>query len=89
MPEVTATDMMRARTVENQARLIREHLEAMQRDAHGLEYMPWKSEVDALWKRTFEQINRMSPTPQRHNLESIRELWTTYIAHYSGDRGLT
>ena len=89
MPEVTATDMMRARTVENQTRLIREHLEAMQRDAHGLEYAPWKSEVDALWKRTFEQINRMSPTPQRHNLESIRELWTTYIAHYSGVRGLT
>lgn len=83
MPEVTATDMMRARTVENQARLIREHLEAMQRDAHGLEYAPLKCEVDALWKRTFEQINRMSPIPQRHNLESIRELWTTYIAHYS------
>ncbi len=89
MPEATATDMMRARTVENQSRLIREHLEAMQRDAHGLEYAPWKHEVDALWKRTFEQINRMSPTPQRHNLESIRELWTTYIAHYSGVRGLT
>ena len=89
MPEVTATDMMRARTVENQARLIREHLEAMQRDTHGLEYAPWKREVDALWKRTFEQINRMSPIPQRHNLESIRELWTTYIAHYSSVRGLT
>ncbi len=83
MPEVTATDMMRTRTVDNQTRLIREHLEGMQRDAHGLEYGPWKIEVDELWKRTFEQINRMSPLPQQRSLESIRELWTSYVTHYS------
>ena len=83
MPEVTATDMMRTRTVENQTQLIREHLEAMQRDAHGLEFGPWKIEVDELWKRTFEQINRMSPAPQQHSLQSIRELWTLYVTHYS------
>ena len=83
MPEVTATDMMRARTVENQARLIREHLEAMQRDSHGAEYMPWKAEVDAIWKKVFDQINRMKPELQKPALESIRELWTTYITHYN------
>jgi hypothetical protein len=83
MPEVTATDMMRTRTVENQTQLIREHLEAMQRDAHGLEFGPWKLEIDELWKRTFEQINRMSPAPQQRALQSIRELWTSYVTHYS------
>ena len=83
MPEVTATDMMRARTVENQTQLIREHLEAMQRDAHGLEFGPWKIEVDELWKRIFGQINRMSPAPQQRSLQLIRELWTSYVTHYS------
>ena len=79
---VTPSDRMRTRVVGNQVKLIREHLEAMQRDAHGLEYDPWKREVDALWKRTFEQINRMSPAPQQNSLEMIQELWMTYIAHY-------
>ena len=83
MPRVAPTDKMRARTVGNQVCIIREHLEAMQRDAHGLEYDPWKREVDALWRRTFEQINRMSPATQQRSLESIRELWMTYITHYS------
>ncbi len=83
MPEVTATDMMRARTVENQTRLVREHLEGMQRDAHGLEFGPWKIEVDELWKSIFGQINRMSPAPQQRSLQSIRELWTSYVTHYS------
>ena len=82
MPRMTPSDRIRARTVGNQAKMIREHLEAMQRDAHGLEYDPWKREVDALWKRTFEQINHMSSGPQQSSLESIRELWTTYITHY-------
>ena len=83
MPAMTATDRIRTRTVHNQVRLIREHLEAMQRDSHGLEYEPWKREVDALWKRTFEQINRMSSGPQKASLDALRELWTTYITHYS------
>jgi hypothetical protein len=54
----------------------------MQRDVHGLEYAPWKSEVDNLWKRTFEQISHMSEVPQQSALEVVREPWTTYITHY-------
>ena len=83
MPATTLTDKIRARAVDNHLRLIGEHLEAMQRDAHGLEYDPWKREVDSLWKRTFEQINHMSPTPQQAALESIREPWMSYVAHYA------
>ena len=83
MPEVTPSDRMRTRVVDNQIRLIQEHLEAMQRDLHGLEYDPWKREVDAIWKRTFRQISHMSPDPQRDALEAIRALWTTYVAHYT------
>ena len=82
MPDMTPTDMIRVRTVGNQLRLIREHLEAMQRDIYGLEYAPWKREVNDLWKRTFDQINRMSPLPQKGALEDIKDLWTTYITHY-------
>ena len=62
--------------------MIHEHLEAMQRDAHGLEYDPWKREVDALWKRTFAQISSMRPAPQQSALETVREPWMTYITHY-------
>ena len=83
MRGMTPTDRIRTRTVGNQVSLIREHLEAMQRDSHGLEFGPWKREVDALWKRTFEHINHMSAGPQQSSLEMIRELWTTYITHYS------
>jgi hypothetical protein len=82
MPNMNPTDKMRSRSVGNYIRLIREHLEAMQRDVHGLEYTPWKREVDNLWKRTFEQISRMSETPQQSALEVVREPWTTYITHY-------
>jgi hypothetical protein len=82
MAGTTPTDRIRARTVGNCVRMIHEHLEAMQRDAHGLEYAPWKREVDALWKRVFEQINRMAPSVQQGTLESIRDSWTTYITHY-------
>ena len=42
----TPHDRVLARTVGNQTRMIEEHLEAMQRDSHGLEYARWKSEVD-------------------------------------------
>ena len=62
--------------------LIQEHLEAMQRDVHGLEYAPWKREVDALWKRIFEHIGGMAEGPQKSSLERIREEWTTYLTHY-------
>ena len=67
----------------NQTRLIQEHLEAMQRDVHGLEFPPWKREVDGLWKSIFEQIGRMNPSPQQSALGMIRELWTTYLKHYA------
>ena len=82
MPEVTATDRMRLRAVANQVRLIREHLEAMQRDVHGLEYDPWKREVDALWRQTFQGISLMKPGPQQAALQMIRESWTEYLTHY-------
>ena len=82
MPRMTPTDRIRTRSVGNLIQLIHEHLEAMQRDAHGLEYDPWKREVDALWTRTFSQINRMRPGLQQGALETIREPWTTYITHY-------
>ena len=72
--------------VSNQLRLILEHLEAMRRDAHGLEYAPWKKEVDGLWKRIFEQIGMMNARPQQSSLEMIREDWTTYLTHYARER---
>jgi hypothetical protein len=79
---VTPTDRIRSRTVHNQLKLVQEHLEAMQRDVHGLEYPPWKGEVDAIWKRMFKQIGLMSAGPQQSSLEMIRETWTTYLTHY-------
>ena len=89
MPRMTPTDRIRTRTVGNQVRLIQEHLETMQRDAHGLEYEPLKREVDALWKRVFEQISHMRPGPQQTTLEMKGELWTTYVAHYAAVTGGT
>jgi len=83
MPAMTPTDRLRTRAVSNQVSLVREHLEAMQRDTHGLEFEPWKREVDALWRRILAQINRMAPEPQRGALEVIREPWTSYLTHYS------
>ena len=80
---MTPRDRIRTRSVGHQVRPITEHLEAMQRDSHGAEYMPWKAEVDAIWKKVFDQINRMKPELQKPALESIRELWTTYITHYN------
>ena len=80
---MTPQDRIRVRTVGNQIRMIREHLEAMQRDAHGLEYEPWRVEVDNLWKGVFTNVNNMTPDVQPSALESIRELWMTYITHYN------
>ena len=79
---MTPTDRIRKRTVRNLSRLIQEHLEAMQRDAHGLEYRWWKDEVDGLWKGIFEQIGRMAAGPQQASLQMVREQWTTYVTHY-------
>ena len=70
-------DRIRSRTVANQIKRIHEHLEAMRRDAHGLEYESWKREVDDVWKRTFGQINQMSPGPQKNALDAIKELWVS------------
>ena len=80
---MTPTDRIRTRTVRNQLSLVQEHLEAMQRDSHGLEYGPWKQEADAIWKQVFEQIGRMSPDPQQASLSMIRDVWTTYLTHYA------
>ncbi len=80
---MTSQDRILARTVGNKVRMIREHLEAMQRDAHGLEYGPWKLEVDEIWKDVFININNMNPDAQPAALESVKDLWMTYITHYN------
>ena len=79
---MTPTDRIRTRLVRNQVRLVHEHLEAMQRDVHGLEYPRWKLEVDGLWKRIFQQIEQMSDGPQQSSLQAIREPWTMYLTYY-------
>ena len=83
MSSLTPADRVRLRIVKLQIKRIREHLEAMQRDAHGVEYAPWKNEVDNTWKTIFEQINAMSETPQQSALEMIREPWMMYLSHYA------
>ena len=80
---MTSQDRILARTVGNKVRMIREHLEAMQRDAHGLEYSPWRLEVDELWKDVFVNINNMNSDTQPAALESVKDLWMTYITHYN------
>lgn len=80
---MTPEDRIGVRTVGNKVRMIREHLEAMQRDAHGLEYGPWKVEVDELWKDVFISINNLDSEAQPAALESIKDLWMTYITHYN------
>ena len=81
---MSPSDRIRVRTVQNLVKQVHEHLEAMQRDVRGLEYPRWKQEVDGIWKRVFELINHMSQEPQQSSLETIRELWTTYLTHYAG-----
>ena len=80
---MTPQERIVVRTVGNKVRMIREHLEAMQRDAHGLEYGPWKVEVDELWKEVFTSINSLDSDAQPAALESIKDLWMTYITHYN------
>ena len=79
---MTPTDRIEVRTVKNLVKLVQEHLEKMQRDTQGLENPRWKQEVDDIWKQVFLHINRMSTEPQHSTLDSIKELWTTYITHY-------
>lgn len=76
-------DRVLARTVENKTRMVEEHLEAMQRDSHGVEYARWKSEVDDIWKSIFEHINEMREDLQKSSLDEITELWTIYLKHYA------
>jgi|TARA_B110000263_G_C14795071_1_gene279350 hypothetical protein len=83
MTTMTTSDRIRFRSVGNRLNLVREHLEAMQRDVHGLEYAHWKEEVDQLWKGIFEQISRMSEGPQRSSLELIRDDWTQFLQYYA------
>ncbi len=80
---MTPQDRIRVRTIGNKVRMIREHLEAMQRDAHGLEYAPWRVEVDELWKDVFININNLNADAQPAALESVKDLWMTYITHYN------
>jgi hypothetical protein len=80
---MTTSDRIRFRSVGNRLNLVREHLEAMQRDVHGLEYAHWKEEVDQLWKVIFEQISRMSEGSQRSSLELIRDDWTQFLQYYA------
>ena len=75
-------DVLHSRIVQNNVVRIEEHLEAMQRAPHGLEFGPWKREVDEIWKSSFERINQMGESSQRSILESIRETWVSYITHY-------
>ena len=80
---ISPADRVRLRTAQLHIKRIREHLEAMQRDAHGVEYAAWKSEVDNIWKLVFENINEMNETPQQSALELIREPWMMYLSHYA------
>ena len=80
---MTPQDRIKVRTVGNKVRMIKEHLEAMQRDAHGLEYAPWRVEVDELWKAVFTNINELDAESQPAALESVKDLWMTYITHYN------
>jgi len=85
-----AKDRFKSRLVLNNVAHVQEHLEAMQRDPHGLEYAPWKREVDHIWKRTFEHINGMEEKSQALALESIKDTWVSYITHYGiVDQGST
>ena len=84
---MSPTDRIRARKVRNLIKLIGEHLEAMQRDAHGLEYDPWRAEVDHLWKEAFRQISNMAESSQQPCLEMIREPWTSYFSSYVAASG--
>ena len=79
---MTPIENIRSRMVINQLNSIQEHLEAMERDTYGLEYAPWKSEVDDIWKRIFLNISKMQPKNQGVALQAIETVWKSYISHY-------
>ena len=62
--------------------MIEEHLISMQRAPHSPEFDSWKSEVDYLWKKIFENISLMKDKNQEKNLEIIKPIWMDYITHY-------
>ncbi len=80
---MTPTDRIRVRMVQNNMKSIQEHLEAMSRDSHGMEYRPWKLEVDGLWKSLFEHVGGMTPDTQKASLDMVRDLWMMYLSHYA------
>ena len=79
---ISPTDRLKMRLVFKKIDHIQEHIEAMQRDPHGLEYPPWKNEVDNIWKKIFSDINDVSEDSQKTVLEAMRETWVSYITHY-------
>ena len=80
-------DRLKTRLVFKNIDHIQEHLGAMQRDPHGLEYGPWKLEVDNIWKKIFSEINEMSEEAQKMVLDSMRDIWVSYITHYGAVEG--
>ena len=80
-------DRLKTRLVFKNFDHIQEHLEAMQRDPHGLEYRPGKLEVDNIWKKIFSDINEMSEEAQKMVLDAMREIWVSYITHYGAVEG--
>jgi|TARA_B110000263_G_C15001057_1_gene370509 plasmid replication initiation protein len=80
--EAIPLDKMRLRIILNKVAFVEEHLEAMQRDSHGIEYNSWKDEVDNLWKQIFMYIHKIEEQNQNIALEVIKESWVSYITHY-------
>ena len=76
------SDSISSRIVMNLLVLIQEHLISMQRDPHSPEFDSWKSEVDYLWKKIFENISLMANQGQEKNLGVIKPVWMDYITHY-------
>ena len=57
-------DLLHSRIVQNNVVRIEEHLEAMQRDPHGLEFGPWKMEVDETWKSSLIESIKWESLPK-------------------------
>ena len=76
------SNIISSRIVLNLLVLIEEHLISMQRDPHSPEFDSWKSEVDYLCKKIFENISLMEDKNQEKNLEIIKPIWMDYITHY-------
>ena len=79
---MSRSDSISSRIVMNLLVLIQEHLISMQRDPHSPEFDSWKSEVDYLWIKIFENISLMANQGQEKNLGVIKPVWMDYITHY-------